>query len=170
MQQSGRGNGWVGWLIFIVLVFGGRFLPPVANWLAQVTGLPITAPALVAGLIGLAVLSSVVGSLARQVGRSRGASETRLPTPMTPVPPPDAAARPSRAPRPVSPPASMRLPPGPTSADMPPPRLPRGEQRLPGPPKFEPIIDPRVLTFGIVGLLALGAFFLVLLALSGAMP
>jgi hypothetical protein len=49
-------------------------------------------------------------------------------------------------------------------------RLPQGEQRLPGPPRFEPIIDPRILGFGILGLFVFGGFFLVVLLLAGGMP
>jgi hypothetical protein len=49
-------------------------------------------------------------------------------------------------------------------------RMPSGPAPLPGPPRFEPIIDPRVLAFGIVGLLILGAFVLVALFLAGSMP
>lgn len=46
MQQNrrGGGSGWFGWVIFLFLIFGTRFLPPVANWLSQVTGLSITPP------------------------------------------------------------------------------------------------------------------------------
>jgi hypothetical protein len=160
MQGSGR-NGWIGWLIFILIIFGGRLLPPVAAWLSQVTGLPITTPMLLVGLIVLSVIGSIVNSVARQATRARDSSSPGLPTPMT-------TSRPPTQPRPAPPPTSAGLPP--TVTRLPPPRLPSGEQRLPGPPRFEPIIDPRILTVGIVGLLVLGAFFLVALALGGATP
>lgn len=160
-MQSGRGNSWIGWLIFIVLIFGGRFLPPVAAWLSQVTGLPITVPTLIIAVIALSVVGSVVSSVARQVGKARGPGDTRLPTTVTMAPPSSPSS---------PPPASMRPPPPSSAPSLPSPRLPSGEQRLPGPPKFEPIIDPRILTFGILGLLVLGGAFVVLLALGGALP
>jgi hypothetical protein len=42
-----------------------------------------------------------------------------------------------------------------------------GPAKLPGSPQFDPIIDPRILTIGIVGLVLFGGAFLVILALSG---
>jgi hypothetical protein len=48
--------------------------------------------------------------------------------------------------------------------------LPSGEQGPPGPPRFEPIIDPRILTFGIIGLLAFGGIFLAILFFAGSLP
>lgn len=169
MQGSGGRNGWIGWLIFILIIFGGRILPPVAAWLSQVTGLTISSPMLLAGIIGLAVVGSIVGSVARQAARNRTPSDSSLPTPMTVSQP---TASPRRRPPTISPsaprPSSEGVPP--TYTKLPPPRLPTGEQRLPGPPRFEPIIDPRILTFGIVGLLVLGGFFLVVVAFSGTLP
>lgn len=166
MQQNRRGgNGWVGWLIFIVLVFGSRFLPPVANWLAQTTGLPITTPILIGAVVGLGVLLSIAGSVVQEINRNRGANETRLPSGLPPSPPPPTLAppRPTGAPpRPITTPSRSSRP-----TQM---RSPTGEQRLPGPPRFEPIIDPRVLTFGIIGLVIFGGFFFVVLLLSGSLP
>lgn len=172
MQQNRRsGNGWIGWLIFIVLVFGSRFLPPVAAWLTQVTGLPISTPVLIAVIVGLGVVGSIVGSVLQEVSRNRGANETRLPTGLPPSTPPQTIA----PPRPTStPPRPTSAPPRPTGArptgGAQQARVQSGEQRLPGPPRFEPIIDPRVLTFGIIGLVIFGGFFLVALLLSGSLP
>lgn len=169
MQQSGRrGNNWIGLLIFIFFVFGSRFLPPLATWLSQVTGLPITPPLLIAAVIGLAVVGSIAGGVIRQAGRARSSNETRLPTPPPLALPTDTTAQRGQPTRPSAPPPAVRLPPATTR--LPSPRLPSGEQRLPGPPRFEPIIGPRVLAFGIIGLLALGAFLLGALFLTGALP
>lgn len=171
MVQRKRGNNWIGWLIFIVLVFGSRLMPPLAAWLSQVTGLAITPPMLIAAVVGLGVLASVLGAVGRGLGQARSSSETRLPT-TTALPPTLSGApqRPSAPPRPITPssppPAAPRMP----STNLPPARLPSGEQRLPGPPRFEPIIDPRILGFGILGLFVFGGFFLVALLLAGAMP
>jgi hypothetical protein len=167
MGQSGRGGGWIGWLIFIFVVFGSRFLPPLANWLSQLTGLNITVPMLIGAVVILAVVGSVGSSLARQLGRARGAGATRRPTTMAP-PPPTMPSRPSvPASRPSAQPRPMQLP---TSSNLPRPRMPSGEQRLPGPPRYEPIIDPRILAFGVVGLLILGGFFLLALLIAGSVP
>jgi hypothetical protein len=166
MGQSSRGGGWIGWLIFIVVVFGSRFLPPLANWLSQLTGLPITVPMLIGGLVVLAVVASVGSSLAQQVGKARGAGDQRLPTTLSA--PTSAPPRSSTPTRPSAPPRPLQLPP--SSASLPRPRLPSGEQRLPGPPRYEPIIDPRILAFGIVGLLFLGGFFFLALLLAGSTP
>ncbi|GAB4424940.1 MAG: hypothetical protein OHK0015_04400 [Chloroflexi bacterium OHK40] len=154
MQQS-KGGGWLGWLIFIFLVFGVRFLPPVAAWLSQVTGLTITVPMLIVAVIVGSVVVTIASSIIRQatVGRSR--AETRLPTPTAPpLPPQKSGGQPPSLPR----------------STMPRPRLPTGEQRLPGPPRFEPIIDPRILSFGILGVVVLGAFFFVALLIAGGIP
>jgi hypothetical protein len=166
MGQSGRGGGWIGWLIFIFVVFGSRFLPPLANWLSQLTGLNITVPMLIGAVVVLAVVGSVGSALARQAAKARSAGDTRLPTALSP---PQASAPPrsgmpsrqSAPPRPLQPPSSPSLPR---------PRMPSGEQRLPGPPRYEPIIDPRILAFGIIGLLFLGGFFFLALLLAGSLP
>ncbi len=164
MQQNRRGgNGWLGWVIFVVLIFGSRFLPPVANWLSQVTGLQISAPMLVAAIVGLGVLSTIFGSIATEVRRNRSDGDTRLPTGQQPVQPPQT----------LSPPRSSGAPPAtpaPRASGLPRMRQSSGDQRLPGPPRFEPIIDPRVLTIGIIGLVLFGGFFFVALLLSGALP
>jgi hypothetical protein len=55
----------------------------------------------------------------------------------------------------------MSAPPRPSS----PP--PTGRGNLPGSPQFDPIINPRILTFGIVGLVLLGGAFLAILAIAG---
>lgn len=152
MQQNRRGrNGWIGWVIFALVIFGPRFLGPVASTLSQATGLPISTGVLLATIIGLGVVGSIVSSIVREVNRGRSSTETRLPTGMPPSMPPPAA-----------PPPTVARPPS-TPGGVTPLRLPPGEQRLPGPPRFEPIIDPRILTWGILGLILFGGFFLVAL-------
>lgn len=171
MGQSGRGrSGWIGWLIFVFFVFGGRFLPPLANWLSQITGLTITPPMLIVAVIVLAVVGSLLGSVARQAGRLRGSNDTRLPLPPT-LPPPTSMSspRPGQTTRTASPPSPIRLPTA-SSDRLPQSRLPTGDPKLPSPPRFEPIIDPRVLTFGVLGMLVFGLFLLVLFAIAGALP
>lgn len=160
MQQNRRGgSGWMGWLLFALIIFAPRAAGPLANWLSQVTGMNIAPGTLIAGLIGLYVVYVVLSPALRAVARSRSAGDTRLPSgPMSPPTsvslPPPAQPRPSRARRSSS---GSILPPS-------------GPSPLPRPPRFEPIIDPRVLTFGLIGLGVLGAFFLLALFLVGALP
>lgn len=40
--------------------------------------------------------------------------------------------------------------------------MPTSATQLPGAPRFEPIIDPRILLFGILGLIVIGFVFGVL--------
>ena len=70
----------------------------------------------------------------------------------------------------MSKPRPIATPPPSGTGSATPVRLPPAEQRLPTPPRFEPIIDPRILTFGIVGLLIFGAIFLAILFLAGSLP
>lgn len=159
MQQNRRGgNSWIGWLIFILLVFGSRLLPPVAGWLSQVTGLPISTPVLIAAVVGLGVVASVVSSMIQQGNRSRGPAQPRLPMGQDPMPPP----------RPLPPPPLSGQPNTLGTGGAPRVPQPTGEQRLPGPPRFEPIIDPRVLTVGLIGLVIVGGLFFLALLLTGA--
>jgi hypothetical protein len=162
MQQSGR--GWLGWLIFIFLIFGSRFLPPVAAWLSQVTGLSIGPQHLIVAVIALSVVGSIIGPGLRRIARARSSGDARLPTTLPPPPTPPPATR-------STPPSvNTGLPPSSGPTRLTPPRLPTGEYRLPGPPRFEPIIDPRILSWGILALLGFGAFFLVVLFLMGSTP
>jgi hypothetical protein len=166
MQQNrrGGGSGWFGWIIFLFLIFGTRFLPPVANWLSQVTGLSITPPLIIAAVVVLGVVISVGSSILQTVNQSRNAGDTRLPTGMPPSSPPP----------PMSPPPSARIPP--PSTRIPPPMSSRsslghkgmGQPQLPRPPRFEPIIDPRILAFGVIGLIAMSIIFFVALIVLGA--
>lgn len=159
MQQNRRGgSSWIGWLIFIFLVFGSRFLPPIAAWLSQITGLPITTPILIAAVVGLGVIASIVSSVIKESTKPGGPTQPRIPT----------GQEPSLPPRPFTPPQSSGRPRSVSTSDVTRMRLPTGEQRLPGPPRFEPIIDPRVLTFGIFGLFIVGGLFFLALLLSGA--
>lgn len=149
MQQNNkrRKANWssaIGWLIFILVILGSR-LPSIVQ---SLSGGAITLPSnllpmLIGGLVALSVLVSVV----RSVGGSRARqSDTRLPT-GSPTPP-------------FAGPAGPALPP---SASLPRPYLPAsGDGRLPSAPRFEPVINPKILAFGIVGVLVLaGAALLV---------
>jgi hypothetical protein len=85
----------------------------------------------------------------RSVGRSRQ-SDTRLPTGGPPLPP-------------FAGPAGPAIPP---SASLPRPYLPAsGDGRLPSAPRFEPVINPKILAFGIVGALVLAGAALLIFGL-----
>lgn len=166
MQRSGRGGSWIGWLIFLFLVFGVRFLPPVATWLSQVTGLTITVPMLIMAVVGLTLVVSIVGAVTRTIGEARGPDATDLPTTTIKPPMPTAPSLPP----PKLPKASSPWPTSAPSSELPRAHMPSGKQQLPRPPRFEPIIDPRILLFGILGIAVLGGLVLLFLFLSGALP
>lgn len=168
MQRSRRsGNSWIGWLIFLFLVFGVRFLPPVAAWLSQVTGLTITVPMLIIAVVALSVIVSIVSAVVGSMNQS-GPDEPGMPSA-----PPKAPSLPKAPAPPTSPSLPRASSPWPTTtpgSGLPRVRLPSGQQQLPGPPRFEPIIDPRVLSIGIAGFVILGGLALLLFFLSGALP
>jgi hypothetical protein len=150
MQQNNkkRGANWssaIGWLIFILVIAGGPLLNLLRSALGGAVNLPPNLlPILIGGLVALSVLVSVL----RSVGGSRARqSDTRLPTGSMPPPP-------------LTGPAGPALPP---SASTPRPYTPSGgDTRLPSPPRFEPVINPKILAVGIVGVLLLsGAALLV---------
>ncbi|RRR71657.1 MAG: hypothetical protein EI684_11300 [Candidatus Viridilinea halotolerans] len=160
-NKSGNASSWLGWLIFFLLIFGSNFLPPIARWLTQQTGVSVTPSAIIAGVIGLSVLVSVATTLFQAVNRGREANETRLPTSL-----PTSIPTNTTVPPPLAPSTSMRLP----SATMGEAQIRQralGEQKLPPPPQFEPIINPRVFALGLVGLLFFGGCFGLLLLVAG---
>lgn len=171
MQPKRRsGSGWFGWLIFILIIFGSRLLPPVANWLSQVTGLPINTGVLIAFLVMLSIVAPLIGNLLRGIGQAGSGNETRLPTGSSPSPGPPVARPPAGLP-PSSPSPSLpspRLPP--TSTQLPQANRPSGQQQIPGAPRFEPIIDSRIVVIGVVGLILIGGIFFVVLLSVGALP
>ena len=142
---------WIGWLIFFFVMFGSRFLPPLTNWLVQVTGLAVSPALLIAAVIGLGVIANVVYSVVQANTKGRTSTQMRLPEPSLPFPRPSAL------------PTSMTSNP----SAVPHMRLPPAETPLPNPPRFEPIINLRVLTFGLVGLVVCGGCFLLALLLAG---
>jgi hypothetical protein len=142
MDQKRRGgNGWVSLAIFLVFIFGSRIIPPLAAWLTQATGIAINPMVLIVGVIVLAVAVSLLRSVSSGIGRINSGSETRLPT---------QAAAPPRS----------------STGQGGPPPAPFGGQQ-PSAPRFEPVIDPRILLVGIGGLVVFGGIFLAILAATG---
>ena len=153
MQQKRRADigSWLSWLIFLLLIFGSRFLPPVANWLTQTTGLPITTPMLIGALVVLSIVVSVIGSVARRSEQPQDPLE-RSPAPPTSLP--------------DLPTASSPLPP--SSVDSVGRLRNLGPQPMPQPTRFEPIINLRILVVGIIiGLLFIGLFLFIATLMIG---
>lgn len=152
MQQKRRADigSWLSWLIFLLLIFGSRFLPPVANWLAQTTGLPITTPMLIGALVVLSIVVSVIGSVARR------SEQPREPLDRLPTPPPSPPELPT---------TSLPLPPPPVETTWRPRDL--GSQPMVQPPRFEPIIHPRLLVVGVIALVLIGLFLFLAVLLIG---
>ena len=136
-----RGTNWssaIGWLIFILVIAGGPLLNLLRGALGGAVSLPSNLlPMLIGGLVLLSILISVARSLG---GARRGRSDTRLPTGAEPMPP---FGGPAVPPMP---------PPSPRAFTMPPSSR---QPALPSPPRFEPVINPKILALGIVGALVL---------------
>ena len=152
-NKKKRGTSWssaIGWLIFILVVAGG----PLLNLLRSALGGAINLPSnLLPILIGsLVVLSMVVSAVRSMAGSRRSQSDTRLPTGNAPMPP-------------FAGPVAPRMPP--SSIPMPQAYDPAGrDQRLPSAPRFEPVVNPKIVALGIVGVLVLaGAALLIGIAL-----
>ena len=148
MQENNkkRGANWssvIGWLIFILVIAGGPLLNLLRNALGNTVNLPSNLlPMLIGGLVALSILVSVVRSMA---GSRRNQSDTRLPTGNAPMPP-------------FGGPAAPRMPPSTVAKQFPTSR----DQRLPSAPRFEPVINPRIVALGIVGVLLLAGAALLL--------
>jgi hypothetical protein len=147
-NKKKRGTNWssaIGWLIFILVVAGG----PLLNMLRTALGGTINLPSnLLPILIGsLVVLSMVVSAVRSMAGSRRSQSDTRLPTGNAPMPPFGGPVAPRMPPSTISPQAY-----NPAGRD----------QRLPSTPRFEPVINPKLVALGIVGLLLLAGAALVL--------
>lgn len=167
MEENRRrgGSGWLGWVFFFLLIFGSRLAPPVANWLSQVTGLNITPSGVMGTLALLYIGSLIIGPILGAVLRNAG-GESDAPTI------PQQNSSPSQAPFP-----SAGTPSGPRMSPPSTPQLPRQapaklppitSAKVPGAPRWEPIIDPRILIFGIIGVIVLGGFLLVALLFAGS--
>lgn len=163
-DQRKRKFNWgsaIGWAIFILVIAGGRLFGLLQSALGA-NRLPSNLVAyLIGGLVVLSIAVSAVRSVMQASGR-RG--DTRLPT-GTP------ASAPQRGNAPMPPfgganagnlPAASRLPQASAVPVRRPQVGPKREAQLPPPPRFEPIVDPRLLIAGLVGLALIGAAALLL--------
>jgi hypothetical protein len=140
-EKKKRGVSWssaIGWLIFILVVAGTPLLNMLRSALAGIVNLPANLmPMLIGGLVALSILVSVIRSLG---GSRRSQSDTQLPTTTAPMPP-------------FAGPSAQHMPP---STSVPQPYSPPvRDQRLPSPPRFEPVLNPKIVGIGIVGVLLL---------------
>ncbi|GIV91154.1 MAG: hypothetical protein KatS3mg055_3672 [Chloroflexus sp.] len=157
MEGRRSRSGWIGWLVFLLFILGPSILPPLARWLSQQTGLVIGTTDLFIALIVLMVVisigSSIFGALRRS---SEDTNTTRLPE-NQPFDMPSAQGEVVRQPT-TKPEDVFHTPPPPPE----PPRMPASSANLPGAPRFEPIIDPRILTIGMIGIIVILFIFGVL--------
>ncbi len=182
-KQKKGGFNWIGTLIFLILVFGPQLVP----FISRLTGGTITPsmiiPILIGGIIAVATLVSVVRAI-------NGASEQAAPPPPTPSP-----TKPTPTLHKERPTSSFSRSHSSSSSSwtsqqshkwassdsdwassFPPPRTRDaqkmssrsgiGSQNVPGPPQFEPIIDPTVLAIGLVGIVILGGLLTALYLFS----
>lgn len=170
-------SNWIGILIFLALIFGSQISRVLSNVLGQVFGVVVPANTLLFVLIGGLIAFSVLTSIINTAVNAGKPKETSLPTsaappaPPRPNPPPaSSASSVSSPPRPVRPP-SLQPPPNATqwssraTSDITTSSSPQIK-----PPGFEPIISPKVLAFGILGLLLLGGVFAAAFVLSAGLP
>jgi hypothetical protein len=151
-ENKKRGTSWssaIGWLIFILVIAGG----PLLNLLRTALGGTINLPANLLPILigGLVVLSMVISAVRSMGGARRSQSDSRLPTGNAPMPPFAGPAAPQMPPTTIAPQSYS----------------PAGrEQRLPSAPRFEPVLNPKIVAIGIVGVLLLaGAALLIGFAL-----
>ncbi|GAB4208777.1 MAG: hypothetical protein OHK0022_38850 [Roseiflexaceae bacterium] len=138
----------IGWLVLGLTIFGGPLL----------RGLNRTFNSTIPGdLIGLLVVGLVVLSVVFSVGRALLGRNDR---PNAPMPPFGGGAQPW--PRPGQP-SQPSAPLPPTQPVQLPPSLSLSQEQLSA-PRFDPLINPRVLVVGVVGLVLLGALALALMA------
>ncbi len=160
-DKKKRRTNWgslIGWLIFILVIAGGPILGMLRRALSGVVTLPSNLlPLLIGGLVALSILVSVI----RALGSANRSSTTRLPTTSAP-PPSNAPMPPFGGPSGVGP-MPPTMPASPRSFTLP---QSGAKERLPPPPRFEPIFSPRIVAVGVLGLVALGALALLVLGLN----
>lgn len=177
-RRQANWGSMIGWLVFLIALGG----PAVINGINQLIGGSFTLsgnllPFLIFGLLALSLVITVVRAIG---GAARSSGETRLPTssnpttraPTTPQPPfGDTTSQAPTTPQPPFNNTTSRTP----TASKPPfgnttstmrslnTATRRGSSQMPSPPRFDPIINPTILAFGVVGVLVLlGVAFVVL--------
>lgn len=145
-EKRGSGLGTlIGWLIFILVIAGGPILNAISNASGGQLRLPNNLLPLLIG--GLVLLSIVVPAIRAIGGAMRNQGEMRTP---------GSASRPWDSP--AHPPASPR------SFQLP----TRSNYQVGKKLEFDPVIDPKILGIGIIGLVILG-FLALGLYLTGSL-
>lgn len=139
-RKRSSGNNWIGMVIFLVIAFGSPVSKFITSLIFQTTGQSVSSNFLAIGMVTLIVLAVAVSAIGAAV-RGTGQINTGSDTRLPSGSPP---------------------PPPPMSAGQP-------TSSFPGSPRFEPVINPRILVVGIVGLILFGGIFLATLAISGAL-
>lgn len=142
-QKKGGGFGWIGPLFFLILIFGPQIAPLISQASGGLISTGMVVPALILALTVAFFASFAIG----QLGTASDMPQSRPPTPIT---------IPQRIPRERSRSSSSATP---KKKQKPPTKISthqhRAAQKLPGPPQFEPIIDPGVavlmVMLGIIG-------------------
>lgn len=182
-KRNASGN-WIGIIIFILVIAGPQIANVLSNLVNSISGGAVSlSPNM---LIPLLILGAVLISALIGIGRAiSSAGDTRsgpssMPGSSIPRPsvPPYSSSPSSTGQRPAAPlpPRNFPSPSAPSSSSLP-KSLRQNQQssdlrpgQLPGPPRFEPIIDPRVLGLGVAGLLVFAVIFGVLFVLAGTTP
>ena len=170
-RRQANWGSMIGWLIFLMAIAG----PAIVNGINQFIGGSFTLssnllPLIIFGLLALSIVVPIVRSIG---GAARSSGETRLPTSSNPTARTPTTTRTPTAPQPPFGDTTTRTP----TAPQPPfgntnttsttrsinTSTRRGNSQVPSPPRFEPIINPTILAFGVVGVLVLlGTAFVVL--------
>ncbi|MEI6775678.1 MAG: hypothetical protein WCK70_02130 [Chloroflexales bacterium] len=139
-RKRSSGNNWIGMVIFLVIAFGSPVSKFITSLIFQTTGQLVSSNILAIGMVTLIVLAVAVSAIGAAV-RGTGNINTGSDT---------------------------RLPSG---LPTPPPTMSAGQPTspFPGSPRFEPMINPRILAVGIIGLVLFGGIFLAILSISGAL-
>jgi hypothetical protein len=179
-KRNASGN-WIGIVIFILVIAGPQIANVLSNLVSSVSGGAVTLSPNT--LIPLLILGAVLISALVGIGRAiSSAGDTRTgPSaskgPWAPPSAPQRSASPgSPAQRPSAPMPPRNFPPTSSSPKSPSSSQPGRQSsdlrpgNLPGPPRFEPIIDPRVLSLGLAGLLVFAVIFGALFVFAGTMP
>jgi hypothetical protein len=142
----------IGWLVFLLVLLAG----PLSSFARRMFGgsFPSNLWGYLPLIIGGLVILSFAISAVRAFGQSRTGGAPRPPS--SPLPPVSGPQLPPAWTAPTS--QQPPLPPGAPGPQLPPasPTTPARQQSPLSPPQFDPLISPKILLLGILGLLILG--------------
>ncbi len=169
-KKGKRGSNWIGLVIFLLIIAGQPILNIVSNIVARISNNTVTMPTnilplVIGGFVLVATLIALVQGARNLSERGTSQQFPTNPTGRTPEGGWKPRSDTFKAPSAYTPPRPPESPY--TSPSGLPPSLQQrsvkrddiSPQKLPGAPRFEPIVDARVVTFGILGLVFLGIVF-----------